>query len=236
MPEKEHDRARFDDGHVLVGRSDCLLGADEPKPEKKAATSGTILGLVRFTGKVPDATIIPTTDGGQTQHRDLVVDAKTNGLRHVMVFLEDAPVQPKLQKAQAAVVDQRDLLFAPRVLAVQQGQPVRFENNDLCNHSVQASSTIKANQLNVIAGPGQPVTHTFALQKAPVLIGCSLHGWMRGWIYVVPHPWFTIPNVPAGKYKLSFVHPDTNLRDSRMIEVKSGEKAELQIEWVKVPK
>lgn len=39
-----------------------------------------------------------------------------------MDFIEDAPAQPKLQKAEAVVMDQRDMLFVPRVIALQQGQ------------------------------------------------------------------------------------------------------------------
>lgn len=214
------------------------LAADEPP-------SGVVSGVVRFTGEVPKAKLIPTTDGGMIEHRDLVVDGKTKGLRSVLVLLEDAPAQPKLEKAEAAVMDQRDMLFLPRVLAVQDGRPVRFENNDLCNHSVHAASTVKANQLNVIAGPGQPVTHTFEVQKPPVLIGCALHGWMRGWVYVVPHPWFAVTDdqggfriakAPVGKYKLAFSHADTNLRETRMIEVKAGEETKVQVDWDKLPK
>jgi len=206
------------------------------------APTGAITGVVRFTGPVPRPRAIPTTDGGVIQHSDLVVDTKTKGLRHVVAVLQDAPAQPKLKNAKPVIVDQRDMLFLPRVVAVQHGQPVRFENNDLCNHSVQANSRVPANQLNSIAGPNQPVEHTFEPQKGPVQIGCALHGWMRAWVYVVPHPWFAITDVqgqfriaavPPGKYQLTFSHPDTNLRETRTVEVRAGKDTEVEVEWRK---
>jgi plastocyanin len=207
------------------------------------APAGTITGTVRFTGKLQPPQKIATTDGTVLEHNDLVVDGKTKGLRYVVAFLEDAPAQAKVEKQQPVLVDQRDLVFVPRVVAVQHGQAVRFENNDLCNHSVMASSTVKANQFNQVAGPSQPVEHTFELQKRPVLIGCSLHNWMRAWIYVLPHPWFAVTDekgafriaaVPPGKYTLLLTHPDTNHQERREVTVVAGKTADVAVDWEKV--
>lgn len=202
----------------------------------------SITGVIRFTGDVPPPKAIMTTDGGTIHHHDLVVDAKTKGLRYVFAVLEDAPPQAKIKNAKPVLVDQRDMLFLPRVAAVQHGQAMRFENNDLCNHSVMATSIVPANQINVVAAPNQPVTHTFEPQKTPVLIGCSLHNWMRAWVFVVPHPWFAVSdsqgqfrleNVPPGKYTLLLVHPDTNRRERRTVEVAAGKNCEMNVEWTK---
>lgn len=210
-----------------------------------ARESGTIAGVVRFTGKVPRPKKIDTTDGGTIEHKDLVVDEKSRGLRFVMVMLEDAPAQPKLEKATPAVLDQRDMVYLPPVLAVQHGQPVRFDNSDTCNHSVMASSKIPANQFNVFVQQGKPHEHVFEVQKHPVTIGCSLHGWMRAWVFVVPHPWFAVTNaegkftlrdVPPGKYTLWLRHPDTGLQERREVEVKAGKVTEVGVEWKEGPK
>ena len=174
-----------------------------------------------------------------------MVDPKSSGLRYVVAVLEDAPARPKVQKAEAVVVDQRDMLFVPRVVAVQDGQPVRFENSDLCNHSVMAASTVKANQFNVFVTAKQPHECIFEPQKGPVQIGCSLHGWMRAWVYVLPHPWFAVSDekgkfqiegVPPGKYTLWLRHPDTGHQDRRAVEVTAGKTTQVKIEWEKVGK
>lgn len=231
---------------VCVPLAGCLwLGkaiSDDPPKEDKP---GTITGIVRYTGEVPPPQKIITSDGSTLLHSDLVVDPKSKGLRYVVAILEDAPAQPKVQKAKPVIVDQREMVFLPRVVAVQHGQAVRFENNDLCNHSVMASSTVAGNQFNCFVRAGQPYEHVFEPQKTPVLIGCSLHGWMRAWVYVVSHPWFTVSDaqgefkiegVPGGKYTLWLRHPDAGHQDRRAVEVTAGKTTQVKIEWEKVGK
>lgn len=215
-----------------------IVSASDDAP--KAPATGSICGVVRFVGEVPPAKKIFATDGTIILHRDLIVAPKNKGLRHVAVMLDDAQPQAKLKDAKAVLVDQRDMLFSPRVVAVQHGQKVRFENNDLGNHSVMATSLLPANQLNVVAAPGQPVEHAFEPQKTPVMIGCALHPWMRAWVYVAPHPWFAVTDsngvfrinrVPPGKHTLILRHADTNRSEQRMVEVKPGVATTLEIVW-----
>jgi plastocyanin len=210
-------------------------------PPSNDAT-GTISGVVRFTGTVPPPKKVTTTEGGTLLHSDLMVDPKTRGLRDVAAVLEDAPAQPKADKAEAAVIDQRDMVFIPRVVVVRHGQAVRFDNSDRFNHSVMTTSTVRANQMNVFVQPGKPLEHVFQVQKHPVQVGCSLHAWMRAWVFVQPHPWaavsdeqgrFVIEEVPPGRYTLWLRHPDTGLQERKAVEVKPGETARVEFEWKK---
>ena len=212
-----------------------LISADAPAP-------GAIQGVVRFTGMVPAAKQIPTTDGGVIEHHDLVVEPKSKGLRYVAVILEDAPAQPKVQDAKRLVVDQRDMLFLPRVVAVQLGQEVRFDNSDLCNHSVMTETITRANQFNYFATSGNPIDRVFEPQKGPVKIGCSLHAWMRAWVYVVPHPWFAVTDdqgkfhiakVPPGKYTLLFTHADTGLQERKSVTIEPDKTVDVTLDWQK---
>jgi plastocyanin len=205
-----------------------------------AEPRGTIAGVVRYTGKVPETKVIPTTDGSTVKHRDLIVDPRSKGLRDVVAALEDAPPQGKVKKANPVVMDQKDMVFVPRVMAVQHGQVVRFENSDSCNHSVLANSTVEANQFNMFVLQGKPFEHAFEAQKHPVQLGCSLHPWMRAWIYVAPHPWFSlsddrgrfrIAEVPPRKYTLLLRHADTGLLERRQVTVEAGKTAEVSVEW-----
>jgi plastocyanin len=224
---------------VLIG----YAAADSRGIAQEAARAGEIQGIVRFTGKIPEPKKVATA--GDTQLEYVVeVDLKTRGLLNAVALLEDAPVQSKLKADKPVVVDQKDERFVPRVVAVQYGRVVRFDNSDNVNHSVEASSLVKANQFNLIAGPGFPVEHVFEPQKTPVMIGCSLHPWMRAWVYVVQHPWyavsdktgrFTIAKVPPGKYQLLITHADANLRERRIVEVKAGESLKIEVNWDKLP-
>jgi plastocyanin len=230
---------------LLLGAALLFLGITSANPPSPEPSTGTLTGIVRYTGKVPPPQKITTADGSTILHNDLVVDPKTAGLRFVVALLEDAPAQPRLAKAKPVVVDQRDMIFLPRVVAVQQGQAVRFENHDGCNHSVLASSTLRANQFNLFINGNQTYEHVFELQNRPVQIGCSLHGWMRAWVYVVPHPWFAVSDaegkfqieqVPPGKYSLWLRHADSGHEDRRAVEFTAGKTTQLKLDWEKVGK
>jgi plastocyanin len=203
--------------------------------------TGTIQGVVRFTGVVPPARQIPTGDGTMIDHFDLVVDAKSKGLRWLIAALEDAPPQPKLGSGEPPVViDQKDMLFVPRVIAVQHSRPVRFDNSDGFNHSVITTARLPENEMNVFVTAREPVTKAFAAEKAPIRIGCALHGSMTAWLYVAPHPWeavtdekgvFVLKDVPPGKHTLWLKHPDTGVQEQRQVEVPSGQNVEVVVEW-----
>lgn len=203
---------------------------------------GAIVGVVRYSGKVPPARKLATIDGTLI-HRDLIVQPRSLGVRDVVANLVDAPAQPRRVGGEPVYMDQRDLLFVPRVLVVQHGQVVRFDNSDACNHSVQANSTVAANAFNVFVPPNKPIDHSFVAQRHPVQIGCSLHAWMRGWIYIFDHPWFAltgedgtfrIDHVPAGKYTLWLRHADTGLNARHAVEVRDGGLTRIEQEWKQI--
>jgi plastocyanin len=211
-----------------------LARSDEP------AKTGTIVGAVRYLGDVPEPHKILTTDGNTILHNDIVIDAKSKGLRYAAVLLDKPPVSKKAENAKPVVIDQRDMIFVPRVAAVQEGQKIRFENNDNCNHAVQSFTAKQANQFNVVTPQGQPFEFQFEPQKTPVMIGCPIHNWMKAWVYVVPHPWFAVTDakgqfkiaeVPAGKQTFVFTHPDSGFRETRTIDVQAAKVNELTVEW-----
>jgi plastocyanin len=229
---------------LVLGVGVWGCGQEAPKPTageipgahiaSPQSALGTVEGRVLFTGRMPPPKKITTVDGGVIEHNDLMVDPKSKGLRDAMA----------VGRVPVVVVDQREMVFVPHVVAVQMGQAVRFENSDLCNHSVLASSTVPANQFNVFVSSSQSHEHVFAVQKHPVQIGCSLHGWMRAWVYVVPHPWFAVSDaqgkfqisaVPPGKYTLWVRHADTGLQQRQDLEIEGG-KAKVNVEWREVRK
>lgn len=222
---------------VLAGAGFAF--GDEP------SKTGTIVGTIRYLGGIPPATKILTTEGNTILHNDFVVDAKTKGLRFVVAALEGAAEQPKADKASPALIDQRDMMFLPRVIAVQHGQKVKFDNNDTCNHGVQAFGRKQENQFNVITPPNQPHEFAFAAEERPIMIGCQLHAYMKAWVYVFPHPWFgvtdakgqfKIANVSVGKQTLVFHHADTGFKEKRTIEVQPGKRTEIIVEWQSLKK
>jgi plastocyanin len=228
----------------MVHRLACVVVVLVAGLVNGAEPTGSIAGVVRYTGEVPKAKQV-MTDTGPVEVREIDVDPQSKGLRHVFIVVENAPEQPAVKDARPALIDQRSMTFLPRVVAVQHGQKVRFENNDHFNHSIQANSTTAKNQLNVIATPGMPVEVEFVPQKLPVQIGCSMHFWMRAWVYVVKHPWFAvsdaagsfrIDNLPPGKYTLLLRHQDRAHEERREVVVEAGKTTDIKVSWDKLGK
>jgi plastocyanin len=222
---------------VAVGLAALVSAGLAPGQEK----TGMIQGVVRFTAEVPPAKQLPVGDGSFIDHRDLIVDAKTKGLRWVVVALEDAPKQPKLKgEDDPVLIDQKNYTFIPRVVAVPHGRPVKFDNSDNVNHSVSIFSKVEGNEVNVFVTKKEPLVKSFEAEKTPLRVGCALHPAMTAWVYVAPHPWiavtdekgtFAIKDVPPGKHTLWLKHPDTGLEERKQIEVRAGQKAEVGFEW-----
>lgn len=220
-----------------------LLFADHAVSLGQAPATGSIVGTIRYVGDVPPSQRVMTTDGQVILHNDIVVHPKTKGLRDVVIVLDWHEATTADAKARPVVIDQRDMVFLPRVVAVQEGRAVRFENNDLCNHAVSAQSILAQNAFNTTTPPNQAYEHKFKGQKNPIPIGCPIHAWMRAWVMVTPHPYhavtngdgtFRIEQVPIGKHRLLLLHPDTSFREQIAIEVRSGMATDISREWKKL--
>lgn len=113
-----------------------------------------------------------------------------------------------------ATMDQVDKEFLPLVVPVQLGSAVRFPNKDNIRHHVYSFSPAKTFELKLYAGtPSNPVIFD---KPGPVVLGCNIHDWMVGFVYVVDTPYFTKTNsagkarldgLPAGDYSLQIWHP-----------------------------
>lgn len=110
-------------------------------------------------------------------------------------------------------IDQIDREFVPMVVPVQVGAPVTFPNRDNIRHHVYSFSPAKVFELKLYSGvPAKPVVFDRA---GPVALGCNIHDWMVGYIYVVDSPWFAktgkdgraVVDLPPGEYQIRVWHP-----------------------------
>ena len=157
-----------------------------------------------------------------------------NPAADVVVSIEGVPQdQSKAQlsggKAKA-VIDQKDLKFDPRVLAVVVGTTVDFPNNDKTFHNVFSNSDAKKFDLGLYpSGKSRSVT----FDKAGVVkILCNAHPHMEAYIAVKTHRYFSVPdtrgnyslkNIPLGKYRLEIWHPELGTKVVPIELVRDGE-------------
>lgn len=132
-----------------------------------------------------------------------------------VVFIEGTVAGHAAHVQRDPEMAQRDTSFQPPFLTVPVATSVRFPNNDKFFHNVFSYSKTKRFDLGRYPR-GESKTVVFD-KPGPVAVFCEIHKWMRGAIIVVENPYvtavrddgtFSIPNVPAGTYKVSVWHPE----------------------------
>ena len=129
-----------------------------------------------------------------------------------------------------ATVAQEKMQFVPAVTIVPVGARVTFVNNDSWEHHIRGSAAGLAQFNAATAGrglelrldgkaAGQPAKSADAQMTVagPMLLGCHIHGSMKGHIYVTDSPWAmkTTPegqavfdDVPAGAVQVRVWHAE----------------------------
>lgn len=117
----------------------------------------------------------------------------------------------------SAIMDQRDNMFVPGVLAVRVNTLVKFPNSDDVRHHVYSFSPAKKFELRLYHGKtADPVLFD---QAGKVALGCNIHDSMVGYIYVVNSEHFAVSDdkgtividkIPTGDYQLEIYHPKLN--------------------------
>lgn len=143
-----------------------------------------------------------------------VVDQQGKPLGDAVLTLRGPLGKPVV--ALKADMDQHDKQFAPHVLAVRTGTQIAFPNSDNIRHQVYSFSSAKRFELRLYEGtPSQPVLFD---KPGVVVLGCNIHDWMLGYVYVTDDPWFAVSDdsgtlkidqLPAGRYAVTLWHPQT---------------------------
>jgi plastocyanin len=208
---------------VASSTTSTTPAAAAPAAAAVSADAATLTGLVKFEGAAPKMTNIQMSADPycQSQHTSApateedVVAGPAGELANVFVYIKDikgnfaAPSTP-------VVIDQKGCQYHPHVNAVMVGQPLQIKNDDATLHNVHAMPNANS-QFN----EGQPVQgmvstkHLDKPEMTPFKIKCDVHGWMKSYMAVMPHPFysvsqtngtFTISNLPPGQYTVVAWH------------------------------
>ena len=137
--------------------------------------------------------------------------APESELRHVVVYVKDAPKTPVAPMH--AEIRQRNENFVPRVVAVTIGSTVDFPNDDPIYHNVFSLSRTKTFDLGRFP-KGKSRGERFD-KPGVVKVFCQIHSHMSATVMVFDHPWFAVPdeqgmydlpNVPAGPHQITAWH------------------------------
>ena len=174
--------------------------------------------------------LLPAVLGASSEVRPGTIEARVTDQKGKLV--EDAVISLVPARAVAsgarptpAVMDQFDKEFIPYVLPISVGTPVNFPNRDDIRHHVYSFSEAKRFELPLYSGtPAVPVVFD---KPGVVVLGCNIHDWMVGYIYVMTTPYFAktgpdgvarLTDVPAGDHDVQVWHP--RLQTEKSITVK----------------
>jgi plastocyanin len=136
-------------------------------------------------------------------------------------------------------VDQVDKQFVPYVKPVFVGSKVEFPNSDKIRHQVYSFSPAKKFELPLYGGTDAPPV-VFD-KPGVVVLGCNIHDWMVGYIYVSATPFFaktaaqgnaTISYLPPGEYTLRVWHPSMEQNEEATAQrIVLTADAAARVEW-----
>jgi hypothetical protein len=175
---------------------------------------GTIKGKVMYRGSVPTKTVLPTKDKetcGGPRKDPLVIVGPGGEVQDVVVHLKEIAKGKDWPKVSGKPqIDNLKCVFHPHVQVVRVG-PIDVHNSDPVLHNTHGYYG-KDTAFNV-ALPVQGGRVSKILRRPGVVrVDCDAHGWMEGWVYVTPNPYysltgadgtFTISDVPPGNYTLT---------------------------------
>jgi hypothetical protein len=172
--------------------------------------------------------------------RVLVKDHKGKPVADAVVLA--TPLDPKSllrAKPQPDAMDQVDKQFVPYVKPILVGSTVRFPNSDNISHQVYSFSAAKKFELPLYSGTVAP---PIVFDKPGVVVlGCNIHDWMIGYIYVSETPFFaktgalgavTLGDLPPGDYTVRIWHPNMDhAEDSTVRHLTLSADAPTSAEW-----
>jgi plastocyanin len=148
-----------------------------------------------------------------------------------VVYLEGAfPSTAKASAKAMAEMAQKNILFAPDLVAVCAGTAVDFPNLDDTYHNVFSYSKAKRFDLGRYRKDEKPGMVIFD-KPGVVTVHCEIHDRMRGTILVLDTPYFQktessgryrLDHLPAGRFVLKAWLNETDVRE-QPVDLKSGE-------------
>jgi plastocyanin len=231
-------------------------GGEAPKSEAPAATApaaapaatagtASIAGKVSFEGTVaPGEKIKLNADPKCAEmHKEGLekqpIHVKDGGLADVLVYVKSPVSGTYAPPAEPATLDQKGCDYTPHMVAVQAGQGLKIRNSDDTLHNIHPRPTANEEFNFGQAKQGMEKVKTFDKAEVMIPVGCDVHPWMRAYISVFTHPFYTvtkedgtfeIKGLPAGEYEIEAFHGKLKSQTQK-VTVKGGEASALNFSY-----
>jgi hypothetical protein len=188
--------------------------APQPTLTVDPATAGTITGTVKLDGEPPKFKALnmsaePTCvqDNPAPVYPPLVVTGAKGALANVVVYVKGNMDQYKFDTPKdPAVLDQKNCMYDPHVLALMVNQDFHVINSDATLHNIHPLPRQNHEWNQSQPAGGAPIDRSFANPELAIKVNCNVHPWMRGWLFVFRHPFFAVTK-KDGTFSLSGLPP-----------------------------
>jgi plastocyanin len=192
-----------------------------PPPVAVQGPSGTLRGGVKILGEIPvrKRARLENEPKCQEMHSgivltDQVVADASGNVQWAFIQVRSGPIgTPPPAPTTPVLMDQIRCIFTPHMVGVRAGQPVRVRSSDDLLHNVHGLPFSNKEFNQGLPEPGE-IVKTFPIPEIFV-IKCDVHPWMRAWVAVVEHDYWSITNelgtyvirdLPPGKYTIEAWH------------------------------
>ena len=176
--------------------------------------AGSLSGRVNFQGKAPkkkivkmDADPVCGASHKTPPYRQSFVMNEDGYLKNVMVYLNNIKYDGKIPETQA-VLDQNGCTYSPHVQGMIAGQELLIKNSDATLHNIHGLPKVNAEFNFAMPKVVKEKPIKFNKSEHAIFIKCDVHPWMKSYISVFDHPFFSVTD-DGGNYKINNIPPGT---------------------------
>ena len=179
-----------------------------------SALCGTLSGRVNFDGNPPKKKTIKmdadpvcgSSHKDPVYKQDFIIN-KEGYLKNVIVYLKDVKYAGKAPETQA-VLDQNGCAYSPHVQGVMVGQDLLIKNSDATLHNIHGLPKLNPEFNFAMPKVVKEKAIKFVKAELTIKIKCDVHSWMKAYVSVFDHPYFTVTN-DSGYYQIDNIPPGT---------------------------
>lgn len=194
------------------------------------STAGSITGTVNYDGPPPSFRPIDMSASPACVQANpspvtppIVVTGDGGALANVVVFVKSGLGNYRYDVPNATVVlQQKNCMYDPHVLALMIGEPFEVQNNDPTMHNVHPMPKHNRQWSNSQPAGSAALKETFTRTEFAMPVLCNVHPWMRSFVFVFDHPYFAVTpktgafeltNLPPGIYTIEAWHETLGVQD-----------------------
>jgi plastocyanin len=194
------------------------------------ATAGSIVGTVVFEGPSPPSRPIDMSASPACMQANpkpvlppTVVLGDDGTLADAVVYVKEGLGNYRFDApGETAVLQQKNCMYEPHVVALMTGQPFEVQNNDPTMHNVHPMPKHNRQWSNSQPSGSAALHETFTHVEFAMPVLCNVHPWMRALVFVFDHPYyavtpregnFELKNLPPGTYTIEAWHETLGVQD-----------------------